>query len=190
MENVFEGLEGVRVYIDDVIIWAETQEQLNTRVHSALQRVHKYGLRLNKEKCQFSTQEVTFLGDQLTRAGVQPDMKKIKAVTDMPQPTDKKALQRALGMVNYMGRFVPNLAAKTVALRQLLQSNTEWSRHQTHDKEWKEIKDILSTEPVLAFLIQVRRQKSPRLPQKMDWGLSCFKIMMGFRNQWPMLHDP
>ena len=78
-------------------------------------------------------------------------MNKIKAVTDMPQPTDKKAVQRALGMVNYMGRFVPNLAAKTVALRQLLQSNTEWSWHQTHDKEWKEIKDILSTEPVLVF---------------------------------------
>jgi len=151
MENVFEGLEGVRVYIDDVIIWAETQEQLNSRVHSALQRVHKYGLRLNKEKCQFSTQEVTFLGDRLTPAGVQPDMNKIKAVTDMPEPTDKKAVQRALGMVNCMGRFVPNLAAKTVALRQLLQSNTEWSWHQTHDKEWKEIKDILSTEPVLVF---------------------------------------
>ena len=54
MENVFEGLEGVRVYIDDVIIWApETPGQLNRRVQSALQRVHKYGLRLNKEKCQF-----------------------------------------------------------------------------------------------------------------------------------------
>ena len=64
-------------------------------------------------------------------------MNKIKAVMDVPQPTDKKAVQRALGMVNYMGRFVPNLAAKTVALRQHLQSNTEWSWHQTHDKEWK-----------------------------------------------------
>ena len=117
-------------------------------MHSALQRVHKYGLRLKKEKCEFSTQEVTFLGDRLTPAGVQPDMNKIKLVTDMPQPTDKKAVQRALGMVNYMGRFV---AEKTVALRQLLQSNTEWSWHQTHDKEWKEIKDTLSTEPVLVF---------------------------------------
>ena len=54
-------------------------------------------------------------------------------------------------MVNYMGRFVTNLAAKTVALRQLLHSNTEWSWHQMHEKEWKEIKDILSTEPVLVF---------------------------------------
>ena len=50
-----------------------------------------------------------------------------------------------------MGRFVTNLAAKTVALRQLLHSNTEWSWHQMHEKEWKEIKDILSTEPVLVF---------------------------------------
>ena len=86
-------------------------------------------------------------------------MNKIKAVTDMPQPTDKKAVQRALGMVNYMGRFVPNLAAKTVALRQLLQSNTEWSWHQTHDKEWKEIKDILSTEPVLVFFYSSKKTR-------------------------------
>lgn len=78
-------------------------------------------------------------------------MNKIKVVTDMPQPTNKRALLRALGMVNYMERFVPNLASKTVSLCQLLQAKTEWSWHQAHDKEWKEIKNILVTEPMLAF---------------------------------------
>lgn len=50
MKTIFEGLEGVRVYIDDVIIWAESKEQL---LHKALERVHRYGLKLNREKCQF-----------------------------------------------------------------------------------------------------------------------------------------
>lgn len=41
----------------------------------------------------------------------------------MPEPRDKKDLQRALGLVNYLGKFVPNLSANTRSLRSLLESN-------------------------------------------------------------------
>lgn len=56
---------------------------------------------------------ITYLGEKLSEAGVQPDPEKIRAIADMPAPEDKKDLQRALGLVNYLGKFIPNLSANT-----------------------------------------------------------------------------
>lgn len=76
-------------------------------------------MKLNKQKCQFGVRDITYLGDRLSAAGIQPDPEKIKAIKEMPQPKEK-------GLVNYVGRFIPNLSANTKALRSLLESGTEW----------------------------------------------------------------
>ena len=60
-------------------------------------------LKLNKDKCQFGVTEVTFLGDRLTQNGVQPDVEKVIAIQEMPQPSSVKELQRFLGMVTSLG---------------------------------------------------------------------------------------
>ncbi len=53
MEPIIEGIEGVCVYVDDIVLWGSTIEQHNKRLMDVLQRVQKYGLKLNKEKCQW-----------------------------------------------------------------------------------------------------------------------------------------
>lgn len=53
----------------------------------------------------------------------------------MQEPRDKKDLQRALGLVNYLGKFVPNLSANTRSLRTLLESKTEWQWKREHVEE-------------------------------------------------------
>lgn len=72
------------------ILWGSTLEQHNERLIKVLQRVQKYQLKLNRAKCQFGVKEITFLGDKLSPAGVEPDKSKIKAILDMPRPEDKK----------------------------------------------------------------------------------------------------
>lgn len=56
--------------------------------------------------------EITYLGDKLSAAGKQPDPEKTRAAADMPAPKDQTELQRALGIVNYMSKFIPNLSQK------------------------------------------------------------------------------
>lgn len=70
--------------------------------------------------CQFGVTEVTFLGDKLSVAGVEPDKEKVKAILELLHPKDKKVVLRALGMINIFGKFIPNLSSKTMHLRQLL----------------------------------------------------------------------
>ncbi|KAK2193619.1 hypothetical protein NP493_11g10022 [Ridgeia piscesae] len=77
----------------------------------------------------------------------------------MPVPTTKEEVQRALGMVNYMAKFVPDLTVKTTALRQLLLEKNDWQWEAEQAKEWQDIKDFFTTEPLLKFYDPARRSK-------------------------------
>ena len=113
--------------------------------------IRSSGLKLNAKKCVFGAHEITYLGEKLTKNGVQPDRNKVSGTVDMPTPRCKEYLQRALGMVTYLAKYVPNLSVKTSALRKLLVKDTEWQWIEEHTQEWKEIKDFLSKEPVLKY---------------------------------------
>lgn len=77
MEHIIEGLEGVCAYVDDIVVWGSSLQEHNQRLFQLLQRVWKYGLKLNRAKCLFGDTEMTFLGDKLSGCGVEPDKNKI-----------------------------------------------------------------------------------------------------------------
>lgn len=62
-----------------------------------------------------------------------PDPNKTDAVIKMPIPTDIKSLQQLLGMVQYLLKFLPQLATITEPLRHLGHKDTEWKWTETHD---------------------------------------------------------
>lgn len=159
MDNMLEGLEGVRCYVDDVVIWGSTQEEHNERLKKVLQRVRGNGLKLNRVKCQFGVQEITFLGDKLSAKGIEPDEKKIKAILSMPRPTDKKGVLRIMGMINFIGKFISNLSVKTSALRELLHDSTDFKWTSRHEREWNVLKTTLTTAPVLAYYDPTKKLK-------------------------------
>lgn len=101
-----------------MIIWGSTVQEDNERLTRVLER--KYGLKLNKSKCQFGVQEIVFLGDQLSAQGVQPDQEKVNAIQDMPRPTDKIGVLHIMEMVNFICKFIPNLSAKISCIHELL----------------------------------------------------------------------
>nr|XP_061820643.1 uncharacterized protein K02A2.6-like [Nerophis lumbriciformis] len=159
MEHIIEGLEGVRAYIDDIAVWGRTAKEHNERLTKVLERVQQYGLKLNKNKCQFGVSEIIFLGDKLSAHGVQPDDEKIHAIQRMPSPTDKTGVQRILGVVNYIGKFIPNLAVKTSCIRELLHNDTEFKWTSRHENEWQRLKETLTTAPVLTFFDPTKKTK-------------------------------
>ncbi|CAI5638743.1 unnamed protein product [Oreochromis niloticus] len=159
MEHMIEGIEGVRVYMDDIILWGSTLQQHNERLAKVLERVKRYGLKLNRAKCQFGVGDITFLGDKLTAEGIEPDKEKLRAILEMPCPEDKKGVLRILGMVNFIGIFIPSLAAKTVYLRQLLHNSCEFRWNTELENEWQQLKKTLTTEPVLAYFDPKRKTK-------------------------------
>ena len=98
----------------------------------------------------FVASEIEFLGHKLTSSGCQPLSKHTSAIKDFPTPTDKPALQRFLGMVNFYRKFIKDpaliLAPLTNALKgpgkQLL-----WSS--TLESAFLQAKNLLSAVPTL-----------------------------------------
>ena len=78
-------------------------------------------------------ERVTFFGAEYSTQGMHPDPKKVQGITEMTAPMDKQQLQSFLGMVNYMGTFIPNLSHHTEPLRAMLKKDNvfHWDDQQT-----------------------------------------------------------
>ena len=115
--HIIDGIDGASNSQDDIIIWGSTQQELESRTMKVFSSVKKNGLKLNRNKSQFNKSEVIFLGHKVTATGIYHGDRKVEAIKNMPLPESKKELQRFLGMINYLGKFVPNLSENTENFR-------------------------------------------------------------------------
>ena len=144
MHQHFDDLEGVETDIDDILIHGTTEEEHDRRLESVLERCEKINLTLNKEKCEFKSREITYVGHKLIENGVKPDEAKVKAINEMEATTDKKGVERLLGTVNYLGKFIPNLATITKPIRSLLKKEIEFQWSFEQQKAFQDIKDTVT----------------------------------------------
>ena len=113
ISEIIEGLEGARNSQDDIILWGETFAEHNNHVRKVMTKIRESGLKLNKSKCVFRVQSITFLGHKLSSTRISPNPQKVKAISEMPKTTTKTDLKHFLGMVAYLSKFIPNLLDKT-----------------------------------------------------------------------------
>lgn len=106
--------------MDDILIYAKTKEELQQHTNKVVQKLRDVGAKLNYDKCVFNQPSVKFLGHVLTAEGLKVDEDKIESIERIGDPKNKTELQRLLGMLQYLQKFVPNLAEMTGPLRKLL----------------------------------------------------------------------
>lgn len=132
MHELIEGIPNVEVVADDfVVVGYGTTKEEATKDHDKnlcafLQRCESKGLKLNIDKLQLRKTEVPFIGHVATGTDLRVDPTKVKAIRDMPAPTDKAGVQRLLSLVQYLSKFLPNLSDMTKPLRDLTQQDVEW----------------------------------------------------------------
>lgn len=110
IHSLFEHVDGVDTSMDDVIIWTNDKQPHNSHVRQVLKIVRDNNLKLNPDKCLYCVNELTFLGDTISKDGLKPDPKKVEAINDFARPECKKDIQRFIGMINYLGRYIPDLS--------------------------------------------------------------------------------
>jgi len=151
VSELLQDLDGCETIVDDILIWGKDLKEHDERLEKVLTRIQKNNLKLNKDKCEFRKSSLTYVGHLITADGVKPDPEKVRAVAEMPRPTNTKELQTFLGFINYLTKFIPNLSQKTQVLRQLLQKDTEWSWDPEHDLAFETLKACVSSTPVLKY---------------------------------------
>ena len=120
MDTILQGLSGVICYIDDILITGSDDKENLERV---FQRLQSHGVRLKKPKCAFLQPSVTYLIDAEERRATK---EKLQAILQAPSPRNVQELHSFLGLLNYYGRFIPNLATVIHPLNTLLHHDCKW----------------------------------------------------------------
>ncbi|RUM46313.1 MAG: hypothetical protein DSY80_02390 [Desulfocapsa sp.] len=157
LDECLEGLENVEVIADDIIIYGsgDTQEEAigvhDRALRALLNRCREKGLKLNEKKMRLKLQEVTYMGHRLTTEGLRPDPEKVVAVKDMERPKDIAGVQRLIGVVTYLAKFLPNLSTVCEPLRRLTDKEAvfDWLPH--HEEAFVKVKDLITQAPVLSY---------------------------------------
>jgi hypothetical protein len=112
MNLIFHDLLRVlmEVYIDNVVVKSVGSKEHMTDLKLSLERMKKYGLRMNPLKCAFEVRLGRFLGFIVHEHSIQISPKKIESIGKIGEPLCKKDVQKLLGKINYLRRFICHLA--------------------------------------------------------------------------------
>ncbi|XP_031427059.2 uncharacterized protein K02A2.6-like [Clupea harengus] len=124
MDQVLLGLPHTHCYLDDIHISGPDEQTPLKELDSVLGRLEEYGLHLKQEKCLFFQESVEYLGHII--AGLHKSPEKVRAIVEAPAPCDVSQLRSFLGMLNYYGRFIPDLATVLKPLNELLNKGKQW----------------------------------------------------------------
>ena len=119
-------------------------------VYNVLRWCQDVNLKLNKDRCHFRCTSIPFFGEVVWRDGVQPDLQKIKALTEMPAPKNKKELQ-ALGIINYLGKFSPGTAGVCKLLHKLTSCKSMWTWNASYQQLFTNAKSIIKADVCMKF---------------------------------------
>ena len=151
MTEIFGDIDGVHIVFDDIIIAAVDETEHDHILRLLFTRARQHNVRFNRHKVQFKVHQVKYLGNLISADGLKIDVEKVRAITEMPVPDDKKALLRFLGLIAYVSKFIPNCSALTEPLRQLNKSGVTWNWSQTQQQAFDKLKRVVSSAPVLRF---------------------------------------
>ena len=140
----------MEIYIDDIMVKSENAIEYVNHLRKSFARMRLHQLKLNPLKCAFRVQAGNFLGF-LVHQRVEVDQNKVKAIISAKAPQNKKELQKFLGQVNYLRRFISNLEGKTKVFFNLikLKEVEEFKWEKKHQIAFDGIKGYPSKPPIL-----------------------------------------
>eukprot|EP00253_Pinus_taeda_P027250 PITA_27250 len=109
----------------------------------------KYGISLNPKKSMFALEEGKLLGHIISKYGIRIDPERIQAILQIPYPRNIKELQAFLGKINFLRRFIQNLAELIRLLRNMLKKDAKVKWSLETKQAFESIKTALTQTPVL-----------------------------------------
>ena len=111
----------MEVYIDDMLVKSTTAELHIAHLAEAFQILKKYNMKFNPAKYAFGVSTEKFLGFIVNNRGIEVNPDKIKVVLNMPPPSNIKEVQRLIGRIAALSRFVSKASDKCQPFFQVLQ---------------------------------------------------------------------
>ena len=187
INTVLAGLKGMnlQVFIDDVCIATKSWSEHLAILQQTLETIIDANLKIKADKCVFGASTIKFLGHEISETGIRQDPEKLKALLQLPQPTDTKGVKRALGMFSYYRKFVPNFAMLLAEpLTNLTRKGVEFVWADEQRKAYRSIINELGKNATLAHSYSPRPATSEngrKSPRRSRYALA--------KAQWRLAHN-
>lgn len=152
MDKILAGCEGSIAYLDDILVFGKDLNDHDAKLSKVLSRLQDYNVQLNEEKLELRKKKVKFVGHYISELGVQPAIDKLEAVRKFRAPASPEELRSFLGLIAYLGHFIPNLATKAAPLRRLvIEGKTGFEWKEEHEDCFRNLKESISEDMKLTF---------------------------------------
>jgi len=140
----------MEVYVNDIIVKSDSVEQHAKDLAKVFQQIRKYDMRLNPEKCVFGVEGGKFLGFMLTSQGIEANPDKCRALETMRSLDNLKEVQRLVGRLTSLSRFIPRLADKIRPILKLMKKAKKFAWNESCEEAFRTVKRALAQPPILS----------------------------------------
>ena len=135
---------------DDILVGGVDEKDHDMNLQLCLKTIEENGLTLNKNKCQFGKHEIEFFGFRISSEGISPTQSKIDAIQSFKRPENPNEVLSFLGLINYLAKFIPNLAAESEVLRRLTRKEVLWDWGEEEEKTFLHLKKVITSDTTMA----------------------------------------
>src|ERR1044072_557641 len=146
----------IEVYVNDMIAKSQTEEEHLVHLQNLFDRLRKFRLRLNPNKCTFGVRSGKLLGFVVSETGIKVDPDKVKAIQEIPEPRTEKEVCGFLGRLNYISKFISHMTATCEPMFKLLRKDQMVSWNDDCQVAFDKIKEYLQEPAILMPLVEGR----------------------------------
>ena len=135
-EQIDQTLENKHpAWLDDILVVTKgTKDQHKRELIDVLTKLENAGYRLRENKTDFLKSEIEWVGHKIDQNGIRPLQDELKAIQELKELKNEKELKFFFRAIQYLSKYIENLSAQTVLLRQLLKKLMSGSEHQNIPK--------------------------------------------------------
>jgi hypothetical protein len=149
MDQVFEGADFLKCYIDDVLVHSKGLLQHLVHLEELFKKLHEVNMKIHPKKCEFAVTLVVYLGHRILPNGIMVHWAKVVVILEMPNPNNVHILRSFIGLCNYYRIYVQNFNIIAHPLYALLKKDVAWTWSEEAQEAFNTLKEKLSEFPIL-----------------------------------------
>lgn len=149
MDKIMMNFSGVQVYQDNIYVHANSRSEHDKILEEVKTQLQRYKFKLNEEKCHFGQQEMTILGTVVNGSTAKPDPARTEAIQKVQRPRNVKDVRSFIGMVEFYGRYVPQLSTLKEPLTKLTRNDQTFVWGPSQQKAFNSLKEAVCQDVTL-----------------------------------------
>ena len=138
----------MEVYVDDMLVKSREELAHLDDLKETFTTLKQYQMKLNPAKCVFGVASGKFLGFMASQRGIEANPEKVQAIINVTSPKTVKEVQKLIGRIAALNRFVSRVTDKCLPFFKTLKQAFAWTDE--CETAFQELKRYLSNPPLLS----------------------------------------